>query len=117
MFFGHLIYYRRCLLRFDSFCRAAYLHRQACLGHSDRDFYPPSIDWGIELVLISSDPPIKTQLMITLRSGKVPMGTPPKRATSSFWWPRLEGLRRIATTDIPPSGDQKRPMLEHPMME
>jgi hypothetical protein len=56
MFPSGLIYYKRCLLRFGSLCRAAYPHRQACLGHSDRDVYAPAIDWGIELILIASDP-------------------------------------------------------------
>jgi hypothetical protein len=52
---------------------------------------------------------IKTRLMITPRSGKVLVWTLLKRATSSLWWPRLEGLHRTAPTDIPPSGDQKHP--------
>jgi hypothetical protein len=62
-------------------------------------------------------PPIKTQLMITPRSGKVPIGTPPKRAASLLWWPQLEGLRRTALANIPSSGHQNRPMLERPIME
>jgi hypothetical protein len=56
IFFGHLIYYRQCLLRFESLCRTAYPHCRACSGHSDRDVYPPAIGWTIELVLIGSDP-------------------------------------------------------------
>jgi hypothetical protein len=39
------------------------------------------------------------------------------RVASSSWWPRLEHIHRIALADIPPSEDQKRPMLEHPMMQ
>jgi hypothetical protein len=54
MFLGHLIYNRRCLFRFGSLCRAAYPHRQACLGYYDRDIYPPAIRRGIELVPIGS---------------------------------------------------------------
>jgi hypothetical protein len=46
-------------------------------------------------------PPIKTQIMITSRSGEVPVGILSKRTASSSWWPRLEGLRRIALADIP----------------
>jgi hypothetical protein len=54
IFSDYLIYNRRCLLRFGSLCRAAYPHRQACLGYSNRDVYPPATDWGIELILIGS---------------------------------------------------------------
>jgi hypothetical protein len=36
---------------------------------------------------------------------KVPVGTPPKRVTSSLWWPWLEGIRRIVPADIPPLED------------
>jgi hypothetical protein len=54
MFFGHLNYNRQCMLRSVSLCRAAYSHRQACSGYSDRDIYPPAIGCGIELVLIGS---------------------------------------------------------------
>jgi hypothetical protein len=65
----------------------------------------------------SAASPIKIQLMITLRMREVPVGTPLRRTTSLSWSPRLEDLRRIATTDIPLSEDQKCPMLGHPMME
>jgi hypothetical protein len=30
---------------------------------------------------------------------------------------QLEGLHRIAPADVPPLGDQKRPMLGRPLME
>jgi hypothetical protein len=56
MFLGNLIYYRWCLLRFGSLCRAAYPHRQACLGYFDHDAYPPTIDWAIKLVIITASP-------------------------------------------------------------
>jgi hypothetical protein len=36
---------------------------------------------------------------------EVPVGTPPRRAASSSWWPRLEGLHRTDPADIPPSED------------
>jgi hypothetical protein len=55
--------------------------------------------------------------MITPRSGEVLVGTLPKRAASSSWWPRLNGLRRTAPAVIPPLGYQKRPILRRPMME
>jgi hypothetical protein len=54
--FGHLIYNSRYLFKFGSLCRAAYPHHQACSGYSDHDVYPPTIGWGIELVLIGSVP-------------------------------------------------------------
>jgi hypothetical protein len=44
MFPDHLIYYRRCLLRFGSLYRAAYTHHQACSGYYDCDVYPLAID-------------------------------------------------------------------------
>jgi hypothetical protein len=56
IFFGHLIYTRRCLLMSKSLCRATYPHRQAHSGYFDRDVYPPAINWGIELILIGSVP-------------------------------------------------------------
>jgi hypothetical protein len=61
-------------------------------------------------------PLYKIQLMITPRFGEVPVETLPRRAASSSWWPLLGDLRRTAPAVIPPSGDQKRPMLRRPMM-
>jgi hypothetical protein len=56
MFFNHLIYIRRCLLRSESLCRATYPHCQARFRHFDRYIYPPAIGWSIELVIIDSVP-------------------------------------------------------------
>jgi hypothetical protein len=62
-------------------------------------------------------PLVKTALMITLKLGEAPIGTPLMRVTSSSWWPRSERLRRTALADILSSGDQKRLLPGHPMME
>jgi hypothetical protein len=62
-------------------------------------------------------PLIKNQLIITLKSGEAHVETPPMRVASSLWWPRPEHIHRIAPAGIPPSKNQKRPMLRHPMME
>jgi hypothetical protein len=65
----------------------------------------------------STASPNKIQLMITLRLREVPMGTLSRRAALSSWWPRLEDLCWTAPADIPPSGDQKHPMLRRPIMK
>jgi hypothetical protein len=62
-------------------------------------------------------PLIKTHLMIILRSGAVPVGTPLMRVALSSWWPQSEHRRTTAPPDIPPSGDQKCSMPGWPMME
>jgi hypothetical protein len=62
-------------------------------------------------------PLIKTQLMITLRSGEAPVGTLPMKVASSSWWLRPERLHRIAPADILPSGDWKHRLPEHPAID
>jgi hypothetical protein len=38
-------------------CRALHPHRQACLGHPDRDVHPPPAHQSIAFIFISIDPP------------------------------------------------------------
>jgi hypothetical protein len=39
------------------------------------------------------------------------------RVASSSYWPQPEHIHRIAPAHIPSSGEQKHPMLGHPVAE
>jgi hypothetical protein len=86
--------------------------RESCLGHLSS-----SHRLEHRALLHRRCPLIKTQPMTTPRLGEVPVRTLLMRVTLSSWWPRSEHLHITATVDIPPSGDQKRPMAGHSVME
>jgi hypothetical protein len=54
--FGQLIYIRRCLLRYESLCRAIPSHRQDNTGNLDQGTHLPTIGWNIKLLYIDSVP-------------------------------------------------------------
>jgi hypothetical protein len=58
-------------------------------------------------------PLIKIHLMTTLRSGPAPARNPRKAVVLSAWWSRMVTDRTTPPTDIPPSGNQRRPTPEH----
>jgi hypothetical protein len=55
-------------------------------------------------------PPAKIYLMITLRSGPAPVGTPQRIVASSLWWPQTGIGPATAPVDIPLLEDQRHLM-------
>jgi hypothetical protein len=105
MFFSHLIYIRRCLLRSESLCSAIHPH-QACSGIPVvTSILQPSAGASSSSLSAASPDQDSADDYPEIRGGGVPVRTPLRRATLSSWWPWSEDLRTTAPTDIPPSGD------------